>query len=93
MVNMKKSIDVIGRSIAFVVVNYLLVSTELSFKANILGLIASLTNIWMIADYYTSVQRQIGKRGVAILLCVLCFIASAAIAYFVGYVRGTIVQF
>ena len=35
-----KIIDVIGRSIAFVVINYLLVSTELSFKANILGLIA-----------------------------------------------------
>ena len=88
-----KIIDVIGRSIAFVVINYLLVSTELSFKANILGLIASLTNIWMIADYYKSVQRQIGKKGVTILLCVLCFIASAAIAYFVGYVRGTIIQF
>lgn len=88
-----KIIDVIGRSIAFVVINYLLVSTELSFKANILGLIASLTNIWMIVDYYKSVQRQIGKKGMTILLCALCFITSAVIAYFVGYVYGTIMQF
>ena len=59
-----KTIDVIGRSIAFVVINYLLVSTELSFKANFLGLIASLINVWMVIDYYKSVQRQLEKRGI-----------------------------
>ena len=88
-----KIIDIIVRSIAFVVINYLLVSTELSFKANILGFLASFANIWMIIDYYKSVQKQLEKKAVTILLCVLCFIASAAIAYFVGYVRGTIMQF
>lgn len=88
-----KAIDVIGRSMAFIVINYLLVSTELSFKTNILGLFASLTNIWMIIDYYKSVRRQIGKKGVTILLCILCFLASASIAYFVGYVHGTIISF
>lgn len=86
-------IDIIVRSIAYVVINYLLVSTELSFKATFMGLIASLTNVWMITDYYKSVHRQTGKRGVTILLCVLCFMASAAIALFVGYVHGTIIPF
>ena len=86
-------IDIIIRSIAFVVINYLLVSTELSFKASALGLIASLANIWLITDYYESVQRQTKNKGMTILLCVLCFIASVVIAYFVGYIRGTIIQF
>ena len=88
-----KIIDIIVRSIAFVVINYLLVSTELSFKANILGLMASFANIWMITDYYQSVQRRTEKKGVTILLCAICFVASVAIAYFVGYVHGTIIPF
>lgn len=86
-------IDIIIRSIAFVVINYLLVSTELSFKASVWGLTASLTNIWLITDYYKSVQSQTKNKSMTIFLCVLCYIASAAIAYFAGYIHGTIIQF
>ncbi len=86
-------IDITVRSIVFVIINYLLVSMELSFKASLLGLLASLSNIWMIIDYFKVVQTQAKSKIIAIILCVICFIVSAVIAYYVGYIKGTIVSF
>ena len=86
-------IEIAVRSIVFVFINYLLVSTELSFKTSIWGLLASLSNIWMIIDYFRAVEAKAKSKTITIILCVVCFIASAAIAYFVGYIKGTIVSF
>ena len=86
-------IDIAVRSVVFVIINYLLVSMELSFKVSLLGLLASLSNIWMIINYFKAVKTQAKSKIIAIILCVICFIASAAIAYFVGYIKGTIVSF
>ena len=88
-----KMVDIIARSVVFVVINYLLVSAELSFRANILGLMASIANIWMITDFYQSIKMLTEKKGMAILVDVICFVVSIAIAYFVGYVHGTIRPF
>lgn len=86
-------IDIIGRSIAFVIINYILVSTELSFKASILGLLASLANIWIIIDYFKVIHTQTNNKILTIVLCGMCLLASIAVAYFVGYVKGTIMSF
>ena len=86
-------IDIVVRSIVFVIINYLLVSAELSFKTSILGLLASLSNIWIIIDYFRAVQAQTKSKAIAILLCSICFIANSVIAYYVGYIKGIIVSF
>lgn len=88
-----KVLDIISRSFSFIVINYFLISMELSFMTSIMGWIASIVNIWMVMDYYQSIKSHIGRKSVTVLFCVLCYIASTAFAYFVGYVHGTIILF
>ena len=94
---MKKKVinilDILVKSVLFVFVNYILSSIQMSFKASFLAFLASISNVWMILDYYTSIQSKTNSRFVTVLLIVICFVAKIFILYYFGYIKGTIASF
>ena len=94
---MKKKVinilDILVKSVLFVFVNYILSSIQMSFKASFLAFLASISNVWMILDYYTSIQSKTNSRFVTVLLIVICFVAKITILYYFGYIKGTIDSF
>ena len=94
---MKKKVinilDILVKSVLFVFVNYILSSIQMSFKASFLAFLASISNVWMILDYYTSIQSKTNSRFVTVLLIVICFVAKIIILYYFGYIKGTIDSF
>lgn len=94
---MKKKVinilDILVKSILFVFVSYILSSMQMSFKASFLAFLASISDVWMILDYYTSIQSKTNSRFVTVLLIVICFVAKIIILYYFGYIKGTISSF
>ena len=88
-----KGIDIIIRSLFYIIMNYLFISMGLSFHAHWISILFSTAMIWKTIEYGKSIHELTRKKTVTAILCIGCIAASTFIAYFVGYIQGTIVSF
>ena len=85
--------EVVVRSTFYIITNFVFVSMGLSFHTHWIAILFLLSMVWATIDYGKSVNKIIGKKVIAEILCICCIAISIAIAYFVGYIQGEIVSF
>ena len=83
--------EVVVRSTFYIITNYVFVSMGLSFHTHWIAILFLLSMVWATIDYGKSVNKIIGKKVIAEILCICCIALSIAIAYYVGYIQGTFV--
>lgn len=88
-----KALEIAGRSIFYTIANYTFISMEVSFRTHWISILFSAANVWYSLAYWKAMKALTGKKSLAWVLCGGCLAASAGIAYFAGYIRGTIVPF
>ena len=88
-----KALEIAGRSIFYTLANYTFISMEVSFRTHWISILFSAANVWYSLAYWKAMKALTGKKSLAWVLCGGCLAASAGIAYFAGYIRGTIVPF
>lgn len=64
---------------------------ELSFRAQWLSVLFSAALVWCNMEYWNAVYRLTGKKLAAWALWGVCIAASTGVAYFAGYIQGTLV--
>lgn len=85
--------ELLLRSIFYTLVNYVLLSMVLSFRFHWSSILFSTAMLWFALDYSKAIQRLTSKRLLADLLWLGCILLSTFIAFFVGYIQGSIVPF
>ena len=88
-----RAVELTGRSIFYIITNYVFVSMEVSFHAHWISGLFFLSMVWAAIDYGKSINEITGKKVIAEILSICCIAVSLAIAYFAGYIQGTIVSF
>mgnify|MGYP004681492779 CR=1 FL=1 len=88
-----KALEIAGRSIFYTLANYTFISMEVSFRTHWISILFSAANVWYSLAYWKAMKALTGKKSLAWVLCGGCLAVSAGIAYFAGYIRGTIVPF
>lgn len=54
--------EIVGRSLFYTLTNYLLISMELSFRAQWLSVLFSATLVWCNMEYWNAIYRLTGKK-------------------------------
>ena len=83
--------EIVGRSLFYTLMNYLLTSMELSFHAQWFLVLFSSALVWCNMEYWNAIHRLTGKKLAAWVLCGICIAISTGVAYFAGYIQGTLV--
>lgn len=83
--------EIVGRSLFYTLTNYLLISMELSFRAQWFSVLFSAALVWCNMEYWNAIYRLTGKKLAAWVLWGVCIAVSTGIAYFAGYIQGTLV--
>ena len=83
--------EIVGRSLFYTLMNYLLTSMELSFHAQWFSVLFSSALVWCNMEYWNAIHRLTGKKLVAWVLCGICIAISTGVAYFAGYIQGALV--
>lgn len=88
-----KALEIAGRSVFYTIASYTFISMEVSFRTHWISILFSAANLWYSIAYWKAMKALTGKKSLALVLCVGCLVACTGIAYFAGYIRGTIVPF
>ena len=83
--------EIVGRSLFYTLMNYLLTSMELSFHAQWFSVLFSSALVWCKIEYWNAIHRLTGKKLAAWVLCGICIAISTGVAYFAGYIQGALV--
>lgn len=92
-IQISKVLDILIRSIIYIIINYVFISMELSFRTHWFSILFMATIIWATIDYRNFIKELTEKKFVAEILCICCITVSSLIAFFVGYIQGTAVSF
>lgn len=76
--------EIVGRSLFYTLTNYLLISMELSFRAQWFSVLFSAALVWCNMEYWNAIYRLTGKKLAAWVLWGVCIAVSTGIAYFAG---------
>ena len=89
--------EIVGRSLFYTLTNYLLISMELSFRAQWLSVLFSAALVWCNMEYWkeywNAIYRLTGKKLAAWVLWGVCIAVSTGIAYLAGFIQGALVPF
>ena len=69
----------------------MLISMELSFRAQWFSVLFSAALVWCNMEYWNAIYRLTGKKLAAWVLWGVCIAVSTGIAYFAGYIQGLLV--
>ena len=67
--------EIVGRGLFYTLTNYLLISMELSFRAQWLSVLFSAALVWCNVEYWNAIYRLTGKKLAAWVLwgvCICC---------------------
>ena len=71
--------EIVGRSLFYTLTNYLLISMELSFRAQWFSVLFSAALVWCNMEYWNAIYRLTGKKLAAWVLRGVCIAEAQAL--------------
>lgn len=80
--------EIVGRSLFYTLTNYLLISMELSFRAQWFSVLFSAALVWCNMEYWNAIYRLTGKKLAAWVLWGVCIAVSTGLRILRGISKG-----